>query len=87
MGRRSLPLRDTVRGEIYYALCEYSEANNTIPNAHSFWSNVLKSKGYEIAWSTFRHHWKDLMIDGLIKIDTETGGIIITDLLIIMKED
>jgi hypothetical protein len=79
MARPRKPRDETARGEIYEELLKYSTGKNTLPNAHSFYQNVLKPRGYDIKFSTFRDHWKELILDGLISIDKQTGGTILND--------
>lgn len=86
MGRHSLPLEDTVRGEIYQVYLDYAETHSTVPNSHAFWEKVVVPAGYSISWSTFRVHWRELQYAGLIKIDKKTGSIIADGLDIKKKE-
>lgn len=87
MSRPRRPPNETVRGEIYEALCDYAMEHNTIPNPHSFYTNVFKALGYTIKWSTFRDHWRDLIIDGLIQIDAKTGSTVIVDAQVVKKSE
>lgn len=80
MARPRLPRDETARNEIYEELKRYSIGKNTLPNAHSFYKNVLLKRGYDIKFSTFRDHWKELIADGLISIDTDTGGTVLNDI-------
>lgn len=85
MARPRKRLDETARGEIYFELKRYSVGNKTLPNAHSFYHNVLIPLGYVMKFSTFRDHWKDLILDGLIAIDQKTGGTILTDVELVEK--
>ena len=87
MARPRLSLDDTKRGEIYHEFVQYALETNTIPNPHTFYHNVLKPKGYDIEWSTFRDHWKELQLDGLIQIDQATGAVIIVEAEVVKRDE
>jgi hypothetical protein len=86
MARPRLPITETVRGEILSELKRYATMRKGIPNAHSFWRNVFAPAGYTMKWSTFRDHWRELIVDGLISIDRRTGAVIIHDLDIVERD-
>ena len=86
MARPRLPISDTVRGEILAEFRKYALSSQFIPNPHSFYENIMKPAGYEMSFSTFRDHWKDLQLDGLIRVDPKTGAIAAHDLPIIDTE-
>lgn len=79
MARPRKPRDETARGEIYDELKQYSVKNSTLPNPHSFYHNVLIPLGYNMKFSTFRDHWKELILDGLICIDPKTGGTVLSE--------
>lgn len=86
MPRRTLPLRESIRGEIYDLLVSFAVANQAIPNAHSFWRNVVCEKlGYKIPWGSFQYHFMKLQIDGLVEIEPLTKAIKITGVELIPK--
>ncbi len=87
MSRPRKPLDETIRGEIYFELCRYATTHQVIPSAHSFWRNIMKPGGYNVTWSTFRDHWRDLMLDGLLSVDPGTGALRITRLQILEKDN
>jgi hypothetical protein len=75
MARPRLPLEETLRYEIYCEYCRHAERTNTLPNPHVFFNQVLKPLGYDMGWETFRDHWKELRLDGLIRLERRTGAV------------
>lgn len=76
MARPTLPLRDTLGGEIYDALLQFVDEQQAIPNAHAFWSQVLvKDKGYALSRSGFSYWWLQLQLVGLITVEPKTKAI------------
>jgi hypothetical protein len=75
MARPRLPIEETLRYEIYCEYCRHAERTNTLPNPHVFYEQILTQLGYSIKWSTFRDHWRELQLDGLIRTDKRTGAV------------
>jgi hypothetical protein len=72
MPRRRPPFEGSIREEIYTRYCQIAEQYAATPNPHLFWS-LLKSEGYPISWGGFAYYWKELQIDGVIRVDQMTG--------------
>lgn len=80
MARPSIPLDESIGGEIYDILLEFVDAKQTIPNAHAFWQNILVGqKGYAISRSGFEYWWLRLQIAGLIEIEPLTRSVRVKD--------
>lgn len=75
MARPKLPIQETVRYEVFSEYCRHADASDTLPNPHTFYWQVFKPLGYDMAWETFRQHWRQLQLDGLIHIDAKTGAV------------
>ena len=79
MARPRLPIEETLRWEIYVEYCRFAGQSGTLPNGNTFRTNVLPYRGYTVCKSHFREMWRDLQLDGLIRIDPQTGAVKITE--------
>lgn len=80
MARPTLPLSETLGGEIYDALLDFVDKEGAVPNAHAFWSNILvKERGYALSRGGFNHWWMRLQLVGLITVEPKTKTIKVHD--------
>jgi hypothetical protein len=77
MPRRKPAFEGSIREELYNRYCQMAERYAATPNPHLFW-RVLKSEGYPMTWGGFLYYWRELQIDGVIKVDPVTGLVTIT---------